>query len=104
MSIKRLPNFDHDEVCALLRLEAAVRARNYVKENMPGDDLGIRAEAMVGIEINKALKELDEIRGNEFDAKGVYEQMVMENTEPVAVSSNDSELSAGAPDTLDDLP
>lgn len=91
-------NNDNDEVAALLRLEAAMRVRNYVKENCVGDDLGIRAEVLAITEINKALKELDEIRGNEFDAKFAYEIIVMENTEPSAP------VSAGAPDTLEDLP
>lgn len=72
----------NDEVAALLRLEAAVRVRNWVKEHAVEDDLGIKAEAMAVVAINKELRELDKIRGNEFDAKHVYEIMVMENTEP----------------------
>ena len=70
---------NNDELSALLRLEAAVRVRNYVKDNAVGDDLGISAEAMAVIETNKALNELEEIRGSKFDAKASYEEMARMN-------------------------
>lgn len=75
---------NNDEVSALLRLEAAVRVRNYVKEYSVGDDLGIRAEVLAITEANKALNELEKIRGSKFDAKASYEEMFLRNAKKKA--------------------
>lgn len=67
---------NNDELHALLRLDAAVRVLQYVKEYCPGDDLGAGGIALATLEMYAAIKQIDRIRGCIFDAKAAYQELV----------------------------
>lgn len=70
---------NNEELEALLRLEAAVRVRNYVKANSTGNDLGMSDEAVVVVKINMVLEELNAIRGYDFNDEAAYNELMSQH-------------------------
>ena len=66
---------NNDELHVLLRLEAAIRVGLYAQD-LTHENESILGMAMAQRQAEDALKELEQIRGNAFDAKAAYDEML----------------------------